>query len=148
MIFHLVWICKKIQSHLKENGLDFCTVFSNLLLHIREKEVFGGHSSISNALSIAHHPYVNIWNTVLRLQKKAVSQVVLVFTFRQPNNMGQWLKKLFVVVCQYYLIWQESQFLEEVLCQFDFILDCFLFHLWSHRFCLLAHSFLKTYLAV
>lgn len=60
----LVWT----ESHLEENGLDFCTVFPYLLLHIREKKVFGGHSSICNAFSITDHPYENIWNTVLRLQ--------------------------------------------------------------------------------
>lgn len=43
----------------------------------------------------------------------------------------------------HYLIRQESQLVEEVLCQFYFVFHIAFLYLGSHILCLLAHVFLK-----
>ena len=69
-----------MQNHLEEDGLDFSTVFPFLFFHRGVKNVFGRNLCIGNALVVAQHPDINVWNTVLRLRTYDAKVLTSIYT--------------------------------------------------------------------
>lgn len=55
-------------THSQKDGLDFAAVLPFLLLHAGVQDIFGGNTSVGDALSVANHPDENVRDAVLRLQ--------------------------------------------------------------------------------
>lgn len=55
-------------SHPQKDGLDFAAVLPFLLLRARVQDIFGGNTSVGDALAVANHPDENIRDAVLRLR--------------------------------------------------------------------------------
>lgn len=128
-----------IHPNLKKDRLDLPTVLSGFFLDRREEDVFGGNAGICNAFVVAYHPYVNIWNAMLWLWWKNKRIYIYIFTVIWIHLFAH-ITKHFV----HYLIGQESQLVEEVLCKFYFVFHVASLNLWPHGLCLLAHVFLSA----
>lgn len=129
--------------YLEEDSLDFAAVFPHFLIYYGVQNVFGRDPGVGDALVVAHHPDENVWDAVLRL-KMNTYRIDSTSSRLFPQVLLHTVKCLYTVYSfRLYLVSEETELLQEVLHQLEFVSDCVFLHLSPDLLGLLTHAVLQ-----